>query len=76
MTSKPRWVSRRHDRGGEKKEQIQKAGTFDEAIRIARRWYASHGIGYGILIKYRIAEIGELVRVRDFYLVNSEADIK
>lgn len=76
MTPKPWWVSRRHDWGGEKKEQIRKAGTYDEAIRIARKWYASHGIGYGITIQYWIGEIGQLVRVRDFYFVNSEADIK
>lgn len=78
MPKKPNlwWVCRRHYWGGENKYQIKKVKTYDEAVYLAKQWYKRHGVGYGIQIEYMIPEIGELVRVRDYYLINSENDIK
>lgn len=57
------------------KLQIKKTSTFKDAVAVAREWYGRHGIGYGIEIDYQVPEIGELIRVRDFYLINSVEEI-
>jgi len=69
------WVSRRHYQAGQMYIQIKKTPTYKDAVSIARKWYNIHGVGYGIEIKYLIPEIGELVRVRDYYLINSVEDM-
>lgn len=70
------WVTRRHYQNGEPKTQIKKVKTYKDAVEVAKDWYRRHGVGYGIRIRYMIDEIGQLVDVRDYYLINSEADIK
>ena len=70
-------VSRRHYRRGEHYVQIKKAQTFNDAVAIAKKWFTSHGVGYGIKIAYRVPEVWKWVTVRDYYIgVHSVEDIK
>jgi hypothetical protein len=77
MPKRYQWfVYRRHNRGGEHKIQSTAVKCYADAVAVAKKWYKSHGVGYGIQILYEVPEIGERVRVRDYYLINSVEDIK
>jgi hypothetical protein len=73
--SKPWWITRRHDRRNKIEIKIKTASTYEKAVGIARKMYEKHGIEYGIQIHYMVPEIGELIQVRDYYLVCSVEDI-
>ena len=77
MPKRYQWfVYRRHYWGGENRIQSKAVKCYADAVAVAKKWYKSHGVGYGIQILYEVPEIGERVRVRDYYLINSVEDIK
>jgi len=74
--NKPWWITRRHqNRELRMDTQIKTVSTYKEAVSVAQQWYKRHGTEYGIQIHFMVPEIGELVRVRDYYFLNSVEDI-
>ena len=75
--SYPWIVSRRHYQQNEQYLQTKVAKDYATAVTIAKKWYKSHGINYGIKISYRVPEVWKWVTVRDYYMgIKSEEDIK